>query len=151
MTSPGLALSRSTGAGDCPKSIRIQEPGVDALRGGLGNTVNGVRLLAAHPDLDHTRIVFEQLTHRLSPKTPQLSQFADPVVPFESGAINRHWKKAPLLYKETARALEDKLFRFSSHGLRGCPAHRPAFRQSSDDAACAVLKMLPPRRQKKLH
>ena len=73
-------------------SIRIQEPGVDALRGGLGDTVNGVRLLAAHPDLDHAGIVFHELTHRLPPETPQFGQFADPVVPFESGAISRHLK-----------------------------------------------------------
>ena len=91
-------------------SARIQESGVDALRGRFGHAVDRVGLLSAHSDLDNPRIVFDQFADGLAPKTPQLSQFADSVVLFEGGAIKRHRKKGPLLYKGMAEALRDDFF-----------------------------------------
>jgi hypothetical protein len=73
-------------------SARIQESGVDALRGRFGHAIDRVGLLSAHSDFDNPRIVFDQFADGLAPKTPQLSKFANSVMLFEGGAIKRHRK-----------------------------------------------------------
>ena len=109
MTSPGLELSRLTAA-ERPNGQLEFKSLVWMRCAAIRGHYKPLSLLSAHPDLDYPRIVFDQLTHRLPPKTPQFSQFPDSVVPFESGVISRHWNKQCPYIKEMAEAIPDKLY-----------------------------------------
>ena len=52
--------------------------------------VYGMSLLSAHADFDNARIIFYELSNGLSPKAPQPSKFADPIMLFERRAV-MHW------------------------------------------------------------
>jgi hypothetical protein len=44
------------------------------------HAVDGMSLLSAHADFDNARIIFYKLSNGLSPKAPQPSKFADPIM-----------------------------------------------------------------------
>jgi hypothetical protein len=63
--------------------------GVYPVCGRFRNTVDRVRLLAAHANLDDTRIILNQLTHGLPSQTPQPCEIANAVVSLESGGVGK--------------------------------------------------------------
>jgi hypothetical protein len=58
--------------------------------GRFRHAVDGMSLLSAHADFDNARIIFYKLSNGLSPKAPQPSKFADPIMLLERRA-DMHW------------------------------------------------------------
>jgi len=60
-----------------------------APRGGFRHRIDRVRLLSAHPYLDHPRIVFDELAHCLPAQTPDAGEFTNAVVPLKRARVLR--------------------------------------------------------------
>ena len=58
--------------------------------GRFRHAVDGMSLLSADADFDNARIIFYKLSNGLSPKAPQPSKFADPIMLLERRAV-MHW------------------------------------------------------------
>ena len=58
--------------------------------GRFRHAVGVMSLLSAHADFDNARIIFYKLSNGLSPKAPQPSKFADPIMLLERRAV-MHW------------------------------------------------------------
>jgi hypothetical protein len=63
---------------------------VYSFRDGSGDAICGVVFAAPHSDPHYTRFVYQNLSQGFTTYPPQIAQFRDPVMAFESCALGVH-------------------------------------------------------------
>ena len=67
----------------------VKQTRVDPVHGRFRDSVDSVRLLPSHPNLDYAGIVLDEFAYGLPSYPPQTGKIADAVVLFEGRIVNQ--------------------------------------------------------------